>query len=503
MSQAEINRTVRVSLLPEGKAIAADNMNVIAILTDERGVLNSENRYVIANPTDVADQFGTYSKANEWALAVGATQPNATQVGGALVIGYHRATEEVIAAKDAKLLGAQIDESLIASNFADITDGSFTIAVDGAEEATTVTGIDMSGVTDLAGAVSALNTALDAALTPAAVVASVGDSSIILTGGTGAGKSLSFLDAAGEGSPIGTLLGLSQTAGATVVDGEALQTLAAETRLEALTKLKAQVNFKGVVTADRILDAEVLPIATWAAANQVLVYNVFKGAKYSIMDATNPCWQVRMAGLKSFRMLYGSDRKFAAAYMARMHTVNFNGENTAITMNLKELPVVAESISDDLWIKLKKIGLDVYTTTKGEPHVLCSTGNGFVDDEYNLTAFVDSVQTDLFNLLKLTPTKLAQTERDGAQIVDTAEKTSRRFARANVIGAGEWTNPATFGNVEVFKRAIRQEGFFWQLGAFADQTADERQARKAPVLQGAIKNAGAIHEIDAIILFNA
>lgn len=501
MSNTEVNRTVRVTLLPEGRAIAADNMNVIAILTDERGVLNSENRYMIVNPTEVAGIFGTYSKANEWALTVGATTPNATQVGGALVIGYHRSTDETIDEVSATLTGEQVDETLVINSTSSITQGSFTIEVDGV--LTTVTDMNLSTAADLAGIVTALNTALDNALTPGAVVASLGDSKIILTGGAGTGKTLSALDVAGEGSPVSTLLGLSQTAGATLVQGADAVTLSPETRLEALTELKALVNFKGVVTTDRILDNEVLPIATWAEANKVLFYNVFKGSQYAIQKNSNPCWQVRMAGLKAFRMLWGSDRKLAVAYMARMHTVNFNGENTAITMNLKELPIVAEPIGDDLWVKLKNIGLDVYTTTKGEPNVLCSNGNGFVDNEYNLTAFVDSVQTDVFNLLKTTPTKIAQTERDGAALVDTAEKTSRRFARANVIGAGEWTNPATFDNVDVFKRAIRLNGFHWMLGSFADQPAADRQNRIAPVLQGAIKNAGAIHEVDVIILFNA
>lgn len=502
MSNAEINRTVRVSLLPEGRAVAADNMNVIAILTDERGVLNSENRYVIVNPTEVAAQFGTYSKANDWATIVGATQPNATQVGGALVIGYHRSTNEIVPISSAVLTGEQVDPVFVTNETSVITNGSFIIEVDGAP--LEVNTVNLSGAADLAAIAVILNAALDAVTTaPGDVVATVGDSQLILTGGAGSGKTLSFLLGASEGQPIADILGLSQAAGAKLTQGADSVTLPPETRLEALAALKAQVNYKGVVTTDRLLDNEIQPIAEWAEANKVLVYNVFQGNKYTIMKSTNPCWNVRMVGLKSFRMLWGNDRRFAAAYMARMHTVNFNGENTAITMNLKELPIVAEPIADDLWVKLKQIGLDVYTTTKGEPHVLCSNGNGFVDDEYNLTAFVDSVQTDQFNLLKTTPTKLAQTERDGAQIVDTAEKTSRRFARANVIGAGEWTNPATFGNVEVFKRAIRQDGFYWMLGAFADQPQADRQNRQAPLLQGAIKNAGAIHEIDVIVLFNA
>lgn len=496
MSNKELNRSVTVSLIPEGRAVAAENMNVIAILTDERGVLNSNNRYMVVAPSEVASLFGTYSKANEWATVVAATQPNASQVGGALVIGYHRATNEDVAVRSATLTGVQVDEVLVINDTQSITDGSFVIEVDGVESV--ITGVNLTLATTL----DEIKEALNVALLSLSVVATVDDANLILTAGEGTGKTISTLEGASEGTPIATLLGLSQAAGALVTDGADAATLAPETRLEALTELKALVNFKGVVTTDRILDAEVLPIATWSRATNTLVYNVFEGSKYTVMKNSNPCWQVRMAGLKTFRMLYGADRKLAAAYMARMHTVNFNGENTAITMNLKELPIVADPISDDLWSKLNKIGLDVYTTTSGEPNVLCSYGNDYADNEYNLIAFVNAVQTDIFNVLKLTGTKLAQIERDGQKLVDTAEATSRRFVRANMLGAGAWTNPSTFGNVEVFKRAIKQDGFYWMLGDFDTQPQADRQRRKAPVLQGAIKNAGAIHNVDVIIFFN-
>jgi len=36
----------------------------------------------------------------------------------------------------------------------------------------------------------------------------------------------------------------------------------------------------------------------------------------------------------------------------------------------------------------------------------------------------------------------------------------------------------------------------------SDQAQADRQARKSPVIQGAVKNAGAIHSADIIINFN-
>ena len=49
------------------------------------------------------------------------------------------------------------------------------------------------------------------------------------------------------------------------------------------------------------------------------------------------------------------DRKVATAEMTRLHTVNFNNENSAITLNLKELKgIVSKIIHKTKLIKLKK-----------------------------------------------------------------------------------------------------------------------------------------------------
>jgi len=89
------------------------------------------------------------------------------------------------------------------------------------------------------------------------------------------------------------------------------------------------------------------------------------------------------------------------------------------------------------------------------------------------------------------------------QLVDQAEKTSQGFVRAGVFAPGTWSSPDTFGNVDVFKRSIESRGFYWLAGRLSDQPQQDRQDRKSPILQGAVKNSGAIHSVDAIIYFNA
>ena len=188
--------------------------------------------------------------------------------------------------------------------------------------------------------------------------------------------------------------------------------------------------------------------------------------------------------------------------MARAHVVNFNAERSALTMHLKTLAVTAEEYSQTILTAAKAVGLDVFTTVKQTACILTSGANDFVDNRYNLIAFIDAVQTDMYNLLKQTATKIPQTKRGVNQLIDQGEKTTRGFVRAEVFAPGTWSSPDYFGDRETFERAIEQNGFYWLAGELADQPQADRQARKSPVLQCAVKNAGAVHSVDIIINFN-
>ena len=131
-----------------------------------------------------------------------------------------------------------------------------------------------------------------------------------------------------------------------------------------------------------------------------------------------------------------------------------------------------------------------------------SGANGFADNVYNFIAIEEFIQIDLFNLLATTGTKLAQIDEDVNKIVDTVEKTLRLFKKAKVIDSGEWNSPDTFGNVEVFNRNIKTNGFYVYAQPLSEQAQSDREQRKSPAIKVAFKNAGAIHSIDATIQYN-
>jgi hypothetical protein len=501
---ANISNVINVALLPEGAAVARDNMNVCAVLTSQQsGPLSSANRYgLYKDPASVAADFGSDSDMYAHAVAFFGTTPNPINAGGVLVAGYWRGAEETTDASAAVLTGAQLVPATVVAAAQAISDGTLDISYLGST--VNVTALDMREITSLADIATLLDNEVSG-ITGATVSVSSDNQIVVTNDTTGASSLITAASDPGTGTFVGTLLGLAAGTGAVAVQGEASAVLSVETQLAAATALKALVNFKGATFIDADTDPNRILMAAWAQANDVLMYEVFSASTNLDVDITNPVWAIKLASSTNYRMLYSAagNRKLATSYMARVHVVNFGGERTALTMHLKTLSVTAEEYTQTVVSAAKAVGLDIYTTIKDVAKALTSGAHGYVDDRYNLLAFVDAVQTDMFNLLAATATKIPQTRRGVNQLIDQGEKTTREFVRAGVFAPGTWSSPDYFGDYDTFTRQIEQNGFYWLAGSLADQSTASRVARESPVLQAAVKNAGAIHSADIIINFNA
>jgi hypothetical protein len=78
-----------------------------------------------------------------------------------------------------------------------------------------------------------------------------------------------------------------------------------------------------------------------------------------------------------------------------------------------------------------------------------------------------------------------------------------RFIRNGSIAPGNWTSSETFADPEIFRQNITSRGYYIYSTPVAQQSAPEREARKAPLIQIAIKRAGAIHTSDVLVNINA
>jgi hypothetical protein len=474
-------------------------MNIVAMFTSELGALSSAKRTIAyTDLSSVATDFGTNSSMYEYAKILFAQTKNPTNSGGYLVAGFWRASDETVSATSGVLTGSQVSESALIPILQGISDGSFDIDVDGVTQ--NVTAVDFRTVDSMEDVITLLNTKVTG------VSVTEDDQKIVITSDlTGATSEASLFTAGATGTFVGEILSLASGTGAVATDGADSVVLTAESKDDAVNECLLLEPIKGAVFIDNPTDVESKSLGILAQANDMIIYDVFDSASNLERDVTNIVWDIKLSSLNNYRMIYRKDgnRKVAVAVMSRLHTVNFNNQNSAITLNLKELSgIVAESFTQDEINKAKKVGLDLYTTFGDLPKLLVSGSNGFADNVYNFIAIKKFIQIDLFNLLGTTGTKLAQIDADVSKIVSTAEKTLNLFKKAKVIGAGTWNSPDTFGNVEVFNRNIEANGYYVYAQPLSEQAGSDREQRKSPAIQVAFKNAGAIHSVDVTIQYN-
>jgi len=502
-NNVNISNVVNVQLFTQPTSAKALNVNVIGLFTDESAVGKVDNftratKYF--SIADVASDFGTNSQTYNFAKAFFTQQPNPTSADGYLVIGHWRSIDFDAPATNGILTGGQLSEAIVVQTLQTITDGSFNVTIDGGTEQV-ITALDFNSISTLDDIVTILNSAISDA------VVTISDQKIIITSDTtGITSIVTFLSAGASGTFIGDTLALATGTGAIKVDGVASSILSAETKLESVIAVQAVEDFISFGFIDNPIDADSIALSDYAQGqSSKLYYDVFDDTSNLEKVAGNPVWDIVLAGNKRTQMLYkpDGDRRSWLAYSSRSSVVKFNAQLTANTMANKELKTVLPDVIGEADLaKTKQTGLTVYTTVKDVPNLFLSGRNSYTDDEYNTIALVDALQTDSFNLLHLTNTKIPQTTKGLLQITDTIKKTLKRFVTNGVIAPGTWTLPDRFGDLNVFDKEIETIGFYVFPNPLSSQTTDERAERETPPIQIAVKFAGAFHSIDIILNIN-
>jgi len=197
-------------------------------------------------------------------------------------------------------------------------------------------------------------------------------------------------------------------------------------------------------------------------------------------------------------------RLFAAAYASRAMSVDFDGSNTTLTMHLKDLVGVTPDpgITQTLLNTCQTVGADVYTNIGPLPKVFCSGGNTFYDQVYGTLWLVFALQVEGFNALATTPTKLPQTEPGMAVLRNAYTSVCSLGVINGFIAPGEWNSPQTFGDQAALRASIQQRGFYVYSQPVNQQPQSQRANRVAPLVQIAVKLAGAIHSSNVLVFIN-
>lgn len=287
-------------------------------------------------------------------------------------------------------------------------------------------------------------------------------------------------------------------------------TQTSETLSVALARVAALVFFGGWMTDKTASDAEITAAATLTETMDC-IFLVGAGAATALASGG---LLYALAGLNydHTKLLYYTGtadkvRAFIAAYASRAFSVNFAAQNSTITMNLKGLKGITadSSITETIYATLKTLGVDAYVYYGGVQKVV-SNANGndnYFDNVYNRIWFKLALKVAIFNALAATNTKIPQTEQGMDYLKRSARQICNQAVYNGFSGAGAWNGEFTFGNPQDFERNIADFGYYIYSLPVAEQSQSERLERVAPVIQIALKEAGAIHSANIIVTVEA
>lgn len=484
MTELSISNVIRVTVQGVQRSKGVKNINEVALFTNEPS--NSMEPYMIAiDPSSIVKAYGTSSLTARMAQNIFAQNANLNTGRGYLVV---IPMQNAVNATAASFSTPALTDIMA---FKTVSDGSLKITTNGsAYEAKNMNFTNVATVADIASIIQENFSDLNVSVNGSSIVfqaKTLGDtSSVVLSSGTG-GTDISgadYLDVS-----TGT------TTAGTNSSGETLQ--------EAIERTMPSVRYTGVMETVFREDSAITPTSAYINSNDLIWMNVW----YSASAIKGACTTIQQAGQTQTRCLvytngFEDAKLMMAAYTGRAFSVNFSGSQTSQTMNLKTLVNVLpdNGIDQTAYTNAKAAGVDLYVSYEGDPGVLSSGGNGYFDTVYENMALKFHAQIGLYNALKTTGTKIPQTESGMASLRGALSQVFIQFVRNGVLAPGTWNSNQTFGDPETFRQNIENQGWYVYSMPVALQAQSEREQRIAPMIQGACKRAGAIHEADVLIL---
>ncbi|EAS1843726.1 DUF3383 domain-containing protein [Salmonella enterica] len=281
---------------------------------------------------------------------------------------------------------------------------------------------------------------------------------------------------------------------------------AAEKLMDAVNAVMGYTNWYGLGIADKedIADDDWLKVAAAVEASGVSRILAITTSDPATMDATSTtdlAYKLKAAKYGRTFVQYSSSSKYAAlSAFGRAFTVNFNGSNTTITLKFKQEPgITYETLTTDQAAALDAKNCNVFVYYQNDTAILqqgvMSSGD-FFDERHGLDWLQNYVQTNLYNLLYTSTTKIPQTDAGVTRLLSNVEQSMDQSVTNGLVAAGVW-NGGPIGQLDSGDTLTK--GYYVYAQPLSEQAQADREARKAPVIQVACKLAGAVHFADVQI----
>lgn len=476
-----VSRVVNVAVEMSPTAAALRNFGSCLILGDSDIIDTDERIRLYSSISDIATDFGISSREYLAAQAFFSQSPQPTQV----YIGRWAKSATAGRLRGRTLSSAEQDISL----FTAITTGTLSLTIDGASKS--MASIDLSAETNLNGVASQISSALGVS----GSCAWTGERFVITSATTGTSSTVATTD-------TGTLSSLMGFAGsATSVAGVAAESLAS-----AITALLDYNTWYMVCVAPDASDDSIVEAAGLieaASPSRMIGFTIQNSTEIDSTASSTLGSRLKGLGYNRTILVYSSDSPVAAASVfGRMATINFEGSNTTLTLKFKQLPgVTAENLRSSQAEALKSHNVNAFCAYQNDTSILqegITSGGWFIDETHGLDWLQNRVETDLWNLL-YTSKKVGQDESGATAIVSCVNKSLEQGVTNGLIAPGVWNGDA-FGALE--SGDTLSTGYYVYIQPFDEQSQSDREARKAPPIQIAVKLKGAVHFINVTITVN-
>jgi len=378
-----------------------------------------------------------------------------------------------------------------------IEDGSLALHVAG--DTHDIAGLDFSEVTNLNAVASAI-TAKAAAY--GVGCAWDGERFTLTTTATGPGATLTYCTDAASGIPIAAALKLTAETALAPQDG-----LAAETIKQCVVELADRGDWYGLAIADASLTVDDhLTVAQYVQASAKSRICAATITDTRVLDAAfTDDLASRGKALKLSRLFccYSTNKYAAVSAVGRAFTVNFSANRSTITLKFKQLPSVeAEGLTESQANTLAAKRCNVFAKYNNDTAILqegVMSGDAWFDEIHGTDWLQNAVQTELWNLLYQSKTKIPQTNSGVHQLITCIENVLDQAVNNGLVAPGTW-NGDGFGQLE--RGDYLPKGYYVYSEPIELQAQSEREKRVAPPIQCAIKLAGAIHSVDVAINVN-
>lgn len=282
-----------------------------------------------------------------------------------------------------------------------------------------------------------------------------------------------------------------------------------ETLTNAINRTASLVQYFGILCTKDYDATEVSEAAAVVQTMNKMLFVVSNSA--DDIASTGSFHDIAEAGYDKTRCLaYLSEttlpaKQMAAAYAGRALSTSFSGSNTTSTMHLKDLiGVVSDPNMTQTQLNLcQACGADAYVNIAGVAKTFCSGVNKFFDQVYNRCWFLGALEVAGFNALAKVSTKVPQTEPGMTILKGAYRLVCQQGVRNGYLAPGAWNSADRFGDVEAMLRNIEEVGYYLYSQPINQQAQTDREARKAPLIQIAVKEAGAIHSSNVMVYINA